>query len=291
MINPTFTWFVNDTVKSISGSIFDYSFSSVGNHKVKVIATFDNTTITKSIIVSVIDLPVTDVYNLSIVNNKVLFTISGIDDLNRTANISNGIFETINYSAFTGSKLETVKNSDFVMSFEIDHSFDPGDEKMINLAIKIVDSQNRSLVAIIKNLRLFYSNNKLYIDANSNINTKLYGYGKTSNGTPLSTEISNIDFSRIISTTDNETIYLNHTKLINEIYNSVSNGSKIANKFFTQAGTYNLSFYISNLDNFTGFTTSSNTDISSGFNGHLKNNIEDEFSNSVFKLSGIIKVQ
>ncbi len=171
LINPTFTWFVNDTVQSISGSIFDYSFSSVGNHKVKVIATFDNTTITKSIIVSVIDLPVTDVYNLSIINNKVLFTISGIDDLNRTANISNGIFETINYSAFTGSKLETVKNSDFVMSFEIDHSFDPGDEKMINLAIKIVDSQNRSLVAVIKNLRLFYSNNKLYIDANSNINT------------------------------------------------------------------------------------------------------------------------
>ena len=265
-------------------------FTTVGTHTITVIGTANGVSSTKTITITVIAEPVAtpDTDGLALAENKVTFGITN-KDLNRTVILNNGSFGIVNYSTF---EVPNVESEDFIMSLRLTNSFEASDKKIVTIGMKIVDNSNdnsnRVIFAVIPNVTLNYNDNQLSVDTNSS--STLYGYGKKSNGTPISTEVSNLDFSRVITINSNQILSLNHTKLLDLIYEKISStNDTLAQRFFSQDGNYTMSLYVSGLDSFGGFKADTNNSLVSPFSGDLSNNISNKFDLAkLYSLSGNI---
>ena len=212
--NTTYSWNIDGIVQNTDSYTFNYVFTTVGTHTITVIGTANGVSSTKTITITVIAEPVAtpDTDGLALAENKVTFGITN-KDLNRTVILNNGSFGIVDYSTF---EVSNVASEDFIMSLRLTNSFEASDKKIVTIGMKIVDNSNRVIFAVIPNVTLNYNDNQLSVDTNSS--STLYGYGKKSNGTPISTEVSNLDFSRVITINSNQILSLNHTKLLDLIY-------------------------------------------------------------------------
>ncbi len=286
--NTTYSWNIDEIAQNTDSDTFNYVFTTVGTHTISVTGTANGVSSIKTILITVIAEPVTtpDTDGLALAENKVTFGITN-KDLNRTVILNNGSFGIVNYSAF---EVSNVESEDFIMSLRLTNSFEANDKKVVTIGMKIVDNSNKVIFAVIPNVTLNYNDNQFSVDTNSS--STLYGYGKKSNGTPISTEVSDLDFSRVITTNSNQILSLNHTKLVDLIYDKISSSNDtLAQRFFSQDGNYTMSLYVSGLDSFDGFKADTNKSLVSPFSGDLSNNISNKFDLAkLYSLSGNIRI-
>ncbi len=291
--DTTFVWSVDGIAQSVTGNSFSYIFSTLGTHTVSITGTVGGVSSVATMNVVAITRPVNnpsptvDNFNLGLTDNNIFIGVLGFDDLNETYNISNGTFVTVNYSSIDSSQIDDLGNSDLILKLKINSSFTSNSTRNISVGIKITDSSNRALFAIVKDANLTHINGSLSVQSSGSV----FGYGKKSGGTELHTEVEDVNFSRILSISNTNDLTINHTKLVDAIYNDVTSGNDdLAKEFFSKEGSYTVTIYVSNVDAFSGFKTDTNLSLVAPFSDKAEY-ISDKFNVAkLYSLSGNVNV-
>ena len=198
--------------------------------------------------------------------------------------IENGVFQTVTYDSLKGDgDIQSISIG--VKPFSLFNY-----EFTINIGVKIQDlNSSLALFAIVPDVKVVYSNGDLLIDQ-SQIKT-LYGYGVKRDGTELSTSIeSDLKYIDIV---DNR-IILDYATIINKILSQDKISSISAssiNSYLTSNGEYQLSIYLTGLNNLTStnLVAIDSTNTLTGFEGtDFTTNISEKLGDDISVISGDI---
>jgi hypothetical protein len=283
--NTIYGWSVNSVQQSETAGSFSKSFSSAGTYTVKVTGTAYGLTGSASKSVTIRSRDTSDI--LGIKSNKIIF---GSGEFEKSTVTEDGEFSTIKYEPLASVSEE---NRSAVLSISLDLenvNFEGGETETVTIAMKVEDnSSDRAIMSITPDIKLSYSSGKFSI--NTAEATTLYGYGVRDDGTALSTQLDNIDFSSNISIVSNRLTF-DYAPLIETIEESeVGTSSTLIDNYFTKGGTYRVSIFVSGLDGFNGMKTVSTAEATESFFGDNSYAIDSKLSDTnTFGITGLIDI-
>jgi hypothetical protein len=287
----TYSWTVGSATQSSTSSTLSYTFTTAGTYIVSVTGTANGLSTTKTTNVTIYSsyvAPSDTSDSLTLKSNQVTF---GADSFAKTVTSVNGDFGTVKYEPLT-SVSDDNKSDVFVISFDVENAnFEGGEEENVTIVMHIAndkDTSNQQLLAMVPNITLKYSGGLFTLDTTNA--TTLYGYGVKESGVTVSTEITDINFSKYLTLSSNK-LTLSYYDVMEMITDKVAWGENIIDSYFQKGGDYEVNLAISGIDGFNGMTTVSNDEVTSDFSSDQKTLIENKlFSGKTFAVGGLISI-